>query len=66
MLASLNNGATEQITTNNYTYRVVSWGAYETLENGTKVRRSEVVEVIVNGSVVSTVFTNLFETRINA
>ena len=66
MIASLNNGATEQITTNDYTYRVVSWGAYEALEDGTKVRRSEVVEIIVNGSVVYTVSTDLFETRINA
>ena len=66
MISSLNNGALEQITTNNYTYRVVRWGAYENLDDGTKVRKSEVVEVIVNGSVIATVETDLFETKINA
>lgn len=65
MISTLNTGATKQIPDNKYTYKVISWGAYATLEDGTRVRNSKEVEVYANATLISTVSTDLFETILN-
>lgn len=65
MCAVLTKGADEQIT-HNYTYTVTEWGAYETLDDGKRVRKSMEVEITVGSNIIATVNTDLFETILNA